>query len=93
MGISLDENYEYNTISAKETFNSLSRNDPQIWKIEPNGDGTIAIKTVVAPLYEDSGYLYANSTDENICIGTGGTPKTVQRFYAYSLEFGEEYYG
>ena len=66
LNIYYDENYKLNFVSASETFNSLSRNDPQIWNIFPMKDGTYAIKTVV-PSYlknELSGFLFAKPSGE-----------------------------
>lgn len=61
LNIYYDENYKMNFVSASETFNSLSRNAPQIWNIFPLNDGTYAIKTVVPSftLFEKSGFLFA----------------------------------
>ena len=61
LNIYYDENYKLNFVSASETFNSLSRNNPQIWNIYPMNDGTYAIKTVVPSfsVFEKSGFLFA----------------------------------
>ena len=66
-----------NFVSASETFNTLSRNEPQIWNILPMGDGTYAIKTVVPSftVSEKSGFLFAkpcgetSNNDNDIMIG------------------------
>ena len=42
-----DENENRNYIRAYTSFNSYARNDTQIWKITPVGDGTYIITTVV----------------------------------------------
>lgn len=66
LNIYYDENYKLNFVSASETFNSLSRNDPQIWNIFPMKDGTYAIKTVVPSFskFEKSGFLFAKPSGE-----------------------------
>lgn len=77
LNIYYDENYKMNFVSASETFNSLSRNEPQIWNIFPMGDGTYAIKTVVPSftISEKSGFLLAkpfgenNNNDDDVLIG------------------------
>lgn len=83
MSIYYDENYKTNFISAPETFNSLSRNEPQIWNIYPMGDGTCAIKTVVESFdtYNKSGFLFAktrglsvNNIDEIMIGGVANNP-------------------
>lgn len=74
-----DENIRRNVIAAPETFQSLSRNEPQIWNIIKMNDGTYAIKTVVIPSnpLARSGFLAADTnatgTEDNpvrIMIGT-----------------------
>lgn len=81
-----DENIARNRTTASMTFNSLSRNPPQIWKITPLGDGTYSIKTVVSSYLSSkkSGYLTVNTsrnddgtgTDyyEQVMIGYGNNP-------------------
>ena len=62
-----DENVIFNQISAGRYFNNYKRDNSQIWKIEPVGDGTYRIKTV-APYTltdgENSGYLAVNTNDQ-----------------------------
>lgn len=82
-----DENIRRNTIAAPETFQSLSRNEPQIWNIKTMNDGTFAIKTVVEssnPLSK-SGFLAADTNADGsitnpirIMVGTayGNTSST-----------------
>ena len=67
LNIYYDENYKMNFVSASETFNSLSRNEPQIWNIFPMKDTTFAIKTVVPSftLTEKSGFLFAKTLGES----------------------------
>lgn len=68
LNIYYDENYKMNFVSASETFNSLSRNEPQIWNIYPMSDGTFAIKTAVPSfsLAEKSGFLFAKANGDSI---------------------------
>lgn len=58
-----DENTRRNTIAAPETFQSLSRNEPQIWNIKTMNDGTFTIKTVVesSNFQSKSGFLAADT--------------------------------
>ena len=49
LAITQDENIVYNSLSAIDKFNEKARNDPQIWKIEPVGNGTYTITTVMPP--------------------------------------------
>ena len=67
LNIYYDENYKMNFVSASETFNSLSRNEPQIWNIFPMKDTTFAIKTVVPSftLSEKSGFLFAKTLGDS----------------------------
>jgi len=46
LSIYKDENKVFNTVRANDAFNELSRNDIEIWKINPIGDGTYQINTV-----------------------------------------------
>ena len=48
-----DENKEQNEITAATEFNASSRNEAEIWKITPMGNGTYTIKTV-APKFKQS---------------------------------------
>ncbi len=59
-----DENLPKNRISASMTFNSLSRNLPQIWQVYPLNDGTFAIKTIVESFYPKnrSGFLTVDTS-------------------------------
>ena len=47
MTVLMDENLTTNRIVANSGFNNYSRNEPQIWKIIPLGNGTYQIITVV----------------------------------------------
>ena len=64
MAIYHDENIAKNRVVASMTFNNLSRNPPQVWKIYSQYDGTYAIKTVVPSYnqYIKSGFLAANTS-------------------------------
>ena len=66
LAITQDENIVGNTLSAIDKFNDKARNEPQIWKITPVGNGTYTIKTVSpeATPTANTGYIIAqtNST-------------------------------
>ena len=66
LAINQDENIIFNTLSAIDRFNERARNDPQIWKIKPVGDGTYTIETSSAQVIagSNSGYItpQTNST-------------------------------
>ena len=76
MDIELDENIEGNNISAQYNYNSLSINEPQLWRLIPNRDGTYSFKTVVNPLdnnpnmgyimYDENGILKLNKRIDNV---------------------------
>lgn len=88
MDILYDDNTSGNLISAKKPFNTISRNDPQIWSLIPNEDGTYSIKTSVPstdPSGKETGYLtYA---DDKLVIGfIDGSPTKEQRFILYSID-------
>ena len=71
MAIYKDENLAKNRVTASMTFNTLSRNPPQIWTLLPMGDGTYGIRTVV-PSYlynKRTGFLTVNTSKNN-----DGTP-------------------
>ena len=46
LSIYKDENKVFNTVRANDAFNELSRNEIEIWRIQPVGDGTYQIMTV-----------------------------------------------
>ena len=48
LSITQDENIVYNTVSAIDKFNDKARNEPQIWKVIPVGNGTYTIRTVIS---------------------------------------------
>ena len=98
LAITHDENMMENTVSAQEKFNNNARNEPQIWKIRPMGNGTYTISTVM-PVYDTdnpSGYLVpqtnADASDEynQIVIGKDyqqTEPITTERFKLIALEY------
>ena len=98
LAITHDENMMENTVSAQEKFNNNARNEPQIWKIRPMGNGTYTISTVM-PVYDTdnpSGYLVpqtnADASDEynQIVIGkdyNSSPPITTERFKLIALEY------
>ena len=59
-----DQNVVKSRIVAAMTFNTLSRNPPQIWKITPQYDGTYAIKTTIASynMAQRSGFISVNTS-------------------------------
>ncbi len=62
-----DENVIFNEISTGRYFNNYKRDNSQIWKIEPVGDGTYRIKTAAPYTLTDgvdSGYLAVNTNDQ-----------------------------
>ena len=82
LSIFYDENRIKNGISTHETFNSLSRNDPQLWNIISVGDGTFAIRTTVTSFdpANRTGFLLANTTPgsdrlDTVYIGYGSNSK------------------
>ena len=67
LAISKDENIVFNTLSAMEKFNDKARNEPQIWKIKPVGNGTYTIETAspqVTPT-ANTGYIIPQ-TNSNV---------------------------
>lgn len=76
MDIELDENIEGNNISAQYNYNSISINEPQLWRLIPNRDGTYSFKTVVDPLdnnpnmgyisFDENGILKLNKRTDNV---------------------------
>ncbi len=57
LSITQDENIVFNTLSAIDKFNEKSRNEPQIWKVTPVGNGTYTISTVVPTSSTDTGNI------------------------------------
>ena len=95
LAIQLDENILKNQISASSPFNNYARNEPQIWKIAPEGNGTYIISTVV-PMFDDaknSGNIMgqtnaidANEQKVNSVIIAKKNP-TAQRFRLISVDY------
>lgn len=75
--IKRDENVLFNTLIAMEKFNEKARNEPQIWKIHPVGNGTYTIETVMPPITPtaNTGFLIlqtnssSNETYNRVIIG------------------------
>ena len=65
LDIELDENIEGNRITAQYNYNSLSINEPQLWRIKANKDGTYSFKTVVDSSDKDINMGYI-SYDSNL---------------------------
>ena len=84
-----DENYLNEKITAKKTFNAISKVDSQHWIILPNNDGTYSIKTILPKkLEENTGYITTETDKENeMGIGIIGTnPTDAEKFVIYSLD-------
>jgi hypothetical protein len=64
LAISKDENIVFNAVSTMNNFNDKAKNEPQIWKITPVGNGTYKISTIVEGASANTGNLIAqtNST-------------------------------
>ena len=61
-----DENIVCNKISAQYTFNPLSFNEPQAWRLIPNGDGSYSIKTISHPYNPGIFPFLCNKTYDDI---------------------------
>lgn len=89
--ITQDENIVFNTVSAMEKFNEKARNEPQIWKITPVGNGTYIIETVVSPASPDTGYLtvQTNNTvaDNRNQVIIGKNNKETSRFKLIQIDY------
>lgn len=93
-----DENYPENYTISSQSFNTMSRNEPQIWYVMPLNDGTFAIKTSVPSAWKNlnrSGFLYGDTSNQYVKIGVAKNntvddenftfPTPDERFYLYSL--------
>ena len=89
LDIQNDENYLNEKITAKRTFNTLSKVDSQHWTIHPNNDGTYSIKTILPKkLDQETGYITIETDRENeMGIGAGSSPSDDEKFIIYSLDF------
>lgn len=92
LNILSDENKERNEIGASTALNSMRRNDPQIWKLNPMGNGTYTISTVV-PKFTSSintGNIFAQF-DEGIDsyneLIIGRNNDNTQRFKLISVDY------
>lgn len=100
LDIKKDENIFGNLISAQYQFNTLSKSDPQLWKLVPNKDGTYSIETIIPGSGQQAtGYLtygkpetsianaYRDINDDSIYIGNKGSkPQANQKFKLYALD-------
>ena len=91
LSITQDENILFNTVSAVDKFNEKARNEPQIWRINPVGNGTYTIETVVSPVSGNTGYLTAQ-TNANISenlnkIIIGKNNKETARFKFIEIDY------
>lgn len=91
LAITQDENIVFNTVSAIDKFNEKARNEPQIWKITPVGNGTYTIETVMSPVSPNTGYLIpqTNSTvsDAYNQIIIGKNNKNTARFKLIEIDY------
>lgn len=88
-----DENRIGSHVSAEHTFNSISNNNPQIWDLKANGDGTFSIDTTIpktAGETDNTGYVSYKVDDPNyyIQIGKKDAQPKYNRFILYSTEIG-----
>lgn len=89
--ITQDENIVFNTMSAIDKFNEKSRNEPQIWKIEPVGNGTYKISTVIAG--SNRGNLIAQTNSSNDLadkIIIGKTNNDTARFKLIQVDYSSD---
>ncbi len=93
LSIYQDENMVKNSIAANASFNELARNEPQIWRITPVGNGTYIISTVV-PVFDNASatgnilpQTNKNITDDynNIIIGKNNAQ--TQRFKLIAVDY------
>ena len=91
LDIRLDENIEGHEISAQYTFNPLSHNEPQIWRLIPNQDGSYSIKTIVKPNSGDEnvGYVTYDTNSGEVYISTmkDGKLNDNQKFTLYLYDY------
>ena len=90
LAISQDENLVHNTVSAMDKFNDKRRNEPQIWKITPVGDGTYTISTVVSSVSGNTGNLVAQTNPNNDNYNTiviGKNNKATTRFKFIKVDY------
>lgn len=89
MTILQDENIVGNTIGADSTFNTYTRDETQIWKIQALGNGTYTISTILDSVdyeNEDNGNITVQSNPKNsenynsIIIGKNNMVTTRFRF-------------
>lgn len=96
--IYLDENREKNKIAATENFNVYQRNDPQIWTLQANKDGTYSITTIVTAFSDSiaTGNIVLDTVDRstnynapmNVIIGKQNA-KTA-RFWLYAIDYSSQ---
>lgn len=86
LGVANDENISGAKLAANSTFNSLSRNDPQIWIITPYPDNTYTIRTAISySSSSDMGCVHADNSG-NVSLGKCNTTPTLEeKFQFYSI--------
>ena len=73
-------------------FNNYARNDPQIWKIKPVGNGTYTIETVVEQLDKNisTGYIFPQTNqlleDKDLLI-VGIKNQDTERFRLIPIDY------
>ena len=89
LDIRYDENVACNKISAQYTFNPLSFNEPQIWRLIPNSDGSYSIKTIIRSNTGDEkvGYVTYKLSDSDMECSSAGI--NVGDLYISAMEGGE----
>lgn len=93
LSVDLDEGIVNSKITAYNKFNSLSRNNSQIWKIYPVGNGTFYINTSTAYFGTEMGSLLATPSKENgyadhedeLVVAKGNA--STARFRFYKLDY------
>ena len=101
LDIKKDENIFGNIVSAQYQFNTLSKSDPQVWKLIPNKDGTYSIETIIPGSgSQTTGYItygkpteisianaYRDLNENSIYIGKKESqPQANQKFKLYALD-------
>ena len=89
LSIQDDDNKENNAVIAANEFNSKARNDTEIWKITPIGNGTYTIKTV-RPIFKNgvnTGNIYPKFGSDKNEVLIGRINNETQRFKLISIDY------
>ena len=88
-----DENKEGNRLSTQYTFNPLSLNSPQAWRMIKNEDGTYSFKTIINNEDDKIGYIgYEKNPGSNIYefkivkLNNDGTIPKNAKFILYTYD-------